>query len=109
VLGKRPGLLDPDRPALVGFRPVDRSARLRSGAHFIARDATPDAENDDGYMTSVAYSPSNGHWIGLGLLKRGPERIGEIVRAHDPLRGADTLVEVVSPVFVDPEGGRVRG
>jgi heterotetrameric sarcosine oxidase alpha subunit len=109
VLGKRPGLVDPERPSLVGFRPVDRSARLRSGAHFLAREATPTAENDEGYMTSVAYSPSNGHWIGLGLLKRGPDRIGEIVRAYDPVRGGDTLVEVVSPVFVDPEGGRVRG
>ncbi|MGE0025122.1 MAG: glycine cleavage T C-terminal barrel domain-containing protein, partial [Hyphomicrobium sp.] len=109
VLGKRPGLVDPNRPALIGFRPMDRSARLRAGAHFIARDADPVAANDEGYMTSVAYSPSNGHWIGLGLLKRGPERLGEIVRAYDPVRGADTLVEVVSPVFVDPEGGRLRG
>jgi heterotetrameric sarcosine oxidase alpha subunit len=109
TLGKRPGLTDPDRPSLIGFRPVDRSARLRSGAHFIARGAAATAENDEGYMTSVAYSPSNGHWIGLGFLKRGPERIGEIVRAYDPVRGGDTLVEVVSPVFVDPEGGRVRG
>ncbi len=109
VLGNRPGLKDPERPALIGFRPVDRSQRLRSGAHFIARDAAPTASNDDGYMTSVAYSPSNGHWVGLGLLKRGPDRIGEIVRAYDPVRGGDTLVEVVSPVFVDPEGGRVRG
>ncbi|MBN8910767.1 MAG: sarcosine oxidase subunit alpha, partial [Rhizobiales bacterium] len=109
TLGKRPGLTDPERPCLIGFRPVDRSARLRSGAHFIPRDATPDASNDQGYMTSVAYSPSNGHWIGLGFLKHGPDRIGEIVRAYDPVRGDDTLVEVVSPVFVDPEGGRVRG
>jgi sarcosine oxidase subunit alpha len=109
VLGKRPGLVDPERPTLVGFRPMDRSERLRSGAHFIARGEKPEAANDDGYMTSVAYSPSNGHWIGLGLLKRGPDRIGEIVCAHDPVRGGDTLVEVVSPVFVDPEGGRVRG
>ncbi|MFA5901323.1 MAG: glycine cleavage T C-terminal barrel domain-containing protein, partial [Hyphomicrobium sp.] len=109
VLGARPGLTDPARPALVGFRPVDRSARLRSGAHFLARDAKPTAANDDGYMTSVAFSPSNGHWIGLGLLKNGPNRIGEIVRAYDPVRGGDTLVEVVKPVFVDPEGTRVRG
>ncbi|WP_333793456.1 sarcosine oxidase subunit alpha family protein [Hyphomicrobium sp.] len=109
VLGKRPGLLDAERPTLVGFRPVDRSAKLRSGAHFIARDAVPSAETDEGFMTSVAYSPSNGHWIGLGFLKRGPERMGEIVRAYDPVRGGDTLVEVVSTVFVDPEGGRVRG
>jgi sarcosine oxidase subunit alpha len=109
TLGKRPGLVDPDRPALVGFRPVDRSVRLRSGAHFLARDAEATAANDEGYMTSVAYSPSNGHWIGLGLLKNGPNRIGEIVRAFDPVRNGDILVEVVSPVFVDPEGGRVRG
>jgi sarcosine oxidase subunit alpha len=109
VLGKRPGLVDPDRPTLIGFRPVDRKERLRSGAHFIARNAVPTASADEGYMTSVAFSPSNGHWVGLGLLKRGPERIGEIVRAYDPVRGGDTLVEVVSPVFVDPEGVRVRG
>lgn len=109
TLGKRPGLVDPDRPSLTGFRPVDRSLRLRSGAHFLARDAQATAANDEGYMTSVAYSPSNGHWIGLGLLKNGPNRIGEIVRAYDPVRNGDILVEVVSPVFVDPEGGRVRG
>jgi sarcosine oxidase subunit alpha len=101
--------VDPDRPTLIGFRPVDRKERLRSGAHFIARNAVPTASADEGYMTSVAFSPSNGHWVGLGLLKRGTERIGEIVRAYDPVRGGDTLVEVVSPVFVDPEGVRVRG
>ena len=109
VLGTRPGLVDPNRPSLIGIRPVDRSERLRSGAHFIARDAEANASNDDGHMTSVAYSPTVGHWIGLGLLERGPERIGEIIRAYDPLRGGDTLVEVVSPCFVDPEGAKVRG
>ncbi len=60
-------------------------------------------------MTSVAYSPTLGHWIGLGLLKRGPERIGERVRAYDPVRGGDVLVEVCAPGFVDPDGERLRG
>jgi methylglutamate dehydrogenase subunit C len=109
VLGTRPGLLDPDRPSLTGFRPVDRSERLRSGAHFIARDAEVKPSTDDGHMTSVAYSPTLGHWIGLGLLKRAPERLGEILRAYDPVRGSDTLVEVIAPCFVDPEGTKVRG
>jgi methylglutamate dehydrogenase subunit C len=109
VLGGRPGLLEEDRQALVGLRPVDRTARLKSGAHFIARDAEPTAANDDGYMTSVAFSPSCGHWAGLGLLKRGPSRIGEILRAYDPIRGEDTLVEAVAPCFVDPEGAKLRG
>ena len=109
VLGGRPGLIDPDRPSLVGLRPVDRKDRLRSGAHFIARDANATAANDDGYMTSVAYSPSSGHWVGLGLLKRGADRTGEIIRAYDPVRNSDILVEVVSPCFVDTEGVKVRG
>src|SRR6185503_13008477 len=35
VMAERPALVAPDRPALVGFQPVDRGARLRAGAHFI--------------------------------------------------------------------------
>lgn len=108
VLSERSGLTDANRPRLAGFRPVDRAARLRSGAHFVNRDAEPTAANDQGYLTSVAYSPSNGHWIGLGFLKNAESRMGEIVRAYDPVRGGDTLVEVVSPIFVDSEGARLR-
>jgi glycine cleavage system aminomethyltransferase T len=65
-------------------------------------------ENDQGYVTSVAYSPTLGHWIGLGLLSRGPRRIGERIRAYDPVRSGDVQVEVVAPVFLDPEGLRVQ-
>ena len=108
-LAQRPGLADPARPRLMGFRPVDRGARLRSGAHFLPRGAEAVIANDQGYMTSVAFSPMLGHWIGLGLLERGAERLGEILRAHDPLRGGDLEVEVVSPVFFDPEGSRLHG
>ena len=57
-------------------------------------------------MTSVAFSPTLGHWVGLGLLQYGPQRVGERVRAYDPVRGGDVEVEVCHPVFVDPE--RVR-
>jgi sarcosine oxidase subunit alpha len=108
VLAGRPGLADPARPALVGFRPVDRARRLRAGAHFIPAGAAATAANDQGYMTSVAYSPVLGHWIGLGLLSGGPARIGETLRACDPVRGEEVAVEVVSPVFHDPEGERLR-
>jgi sarcosine oxidase subunit alpha len=59
-------------------------------------------------MTSVCFSPTLGHWIGLGLLTRGAARLGERLRAYDPVRGEDFVVEVVSPVFVDPEGKRLH-
>jgi sarcosine oxidase subunit alpha len=109
VMAQRPGLVDPERPTLVGIRPVDQAMRLRAGAHFVPEGAEAVARNDQGYVTSVAFSPSLGHWIGLGLLARGPERLGQRVRAYDPVRGGDTLLEVCSPVFIDPQGERLRG
>ena len=109
VLAGRPALVAEDRPRLVGFRPVDPAQRLRAGAHFIAAGREAVMENDEGYMTSVAFSPHLNHWIGLGLLRRGPERIGERLRAYDPVRQGDILVEVCPPVFIDPEGVRLHG
>jgi sarcosine oxidase subunit alpha len=109
VMAQRPGLTDPDRPAFVGFHAVDKSKRIRAGSHFLALGASADAKNDEGYMTSVAYSPSLKMWVGLGFLKHGPERIGQQIRAYDPLRGEDIVCEICSPVFVDPEGKRLHG
>ncbi len=108
VLAGRPGLTDPNRAVLVGVKPVDRSARLYAGAHFLTLGTQPALENDQGYITSVAFSPMLGHWIGLGLLTLGPQRVGERIRAHSPVRGGDVEVEVVSPVFFDPDSARLK-
>lgn len=109
VLAGRPGLADPNRPALVGIKAVDPTARLRAGAHLLNRGADATLENDQGYLTSVAFSPMLGHWIGLALLTRGADRTGERLRLHDPVRNGDMDVEVCSPIFFDPEGVRLRG
>jgi sarcosine oxidase subunit alpha len=107
-MAARPALTAPQRPSLVGLRPLDRGERIRAGAHLIPKDAEAVAGNDLGYVTSIAFSPSLNHWLGLGLLARGPERHGEILRAYDPVRGGDVLVEVRPPCFIDPEGERLR-
>ena len=60
VMAGRPALMSPDRPTLVGFKPIDPAQRLRAGAHFLKVGAAAAAENDEGYMTSVAYSPHVG-------------------------------------------------
>lgn len=109
VLSQRPALVAEDRPVLMGFIPVDRSQPLNAGAHFLSPGAAAVTENDEGWMSSVCHSPILGHAIGLGFIKRGRERIGETVRAADPLRGKETLVEIVAPHFLDPEGERLRG
>ena len=108
AMAQRPALVDPARPTLVGLRAVDPTKRLRNGSHFFAKGKPVSPDQDEGYMTSTAFSPSAGCWIGLGLLARGPDRIGERIRAYDPIRSGDIEVEVVPPVFVDPEGGRLR-
>ena len=43
--------------------------RLRAGAHLLPKDAEPIAKNDQGYVTSIAFSPSLGHWLGLGAAR----------------------------------------
>lgn len=109
VMAGRAALVEADRPSLVGLRPCDATQRLRAGAHFLKPGAAATMENDEGYMTSVAYSPHVESWIGLGLLRGGASRIGERLRAYDPVRNGDVEVEVCSPVFVDPEGARLHG
>ncbi|WP_376986995.1 sarcosine oxidase subunit alpha family protein [Bosea sp. R86505] len=109
LMAQRPALIEADRPRLVGFKPVDPTQRLRAGAHFIGTGKPATMHHDEGYITSVAYSPVLGHWIGLGLLRNGPERLGERVRAVDPVRNGDVEIEICSPVFVDPEGTRLHG
>jgi sarcosine oxidase subunit alpha len=109
LMAEREALNDPARPTLVGVKPTVAGVRLRAGAHFLPLGAAATAENDQGYMTSTAFSPTLGHWIGLGLLSNGPQRMGEQIRAYDPVRGGDVVVEVVNPVFVDPEGARLHG
>lgn len=109
TLAAREGLNEDAGLRLVGFKPVDKNQTLRAGAHFIAAEKAATAEHDEGYMTSVAYSPSLGVSIGLGFLRSGDHRIGERVRAVDLLRGEDIEVEICSPHFVDPDGERLRG
>ncbi len=108
MLAERPGLVDPERWRIAGFRPLDPSARLTAGAHFVPLGVKPAADDDQGYMTSVCHSPTLGHSIGLGLITRGHERHGEVVRAYDPVRGRDVEVEICDPVFYDKDGGRQR-
>jgi sarcosine oxidase subunit alpha len=109
VLAQRPALIDPARPSLVGLKPPDTRARMRAGAHLLPRGAAATAANDQGVVTSVAFSPSLGQWIGLGFLARGAERIGEIVCAADPVRHNSVEVQVCPPCFIDPDGERMRG
>jgi sarcosine oxidase subunit alpha len=106
TLAARPALVDPARPRLVGVRSVERTRKLRGGAHLVPRLGGTDSQ---GYITSVTLGAEIEGWLGLALLSHGPERIGTHMVATSPLFADEVPVEICSPHFVDAENSRVRG
>ena len=108
TMSEREGMNQDDALMLVGFKPVSNTDQVLAGAHLMKASGEVSAKTDQGYITSAAYSPILGSSIGIGFLKNGGDRKGEVIRAVNPLEGKDIQVEVVSAHFVDPEGERLR-
>ncbi|MBK8768835.1 MAG: sarcosine oxidase subunit alpha family protein [Rhizobiales bacterium] len=109
MMAGREGLTDPSRPCVVGIRPVDKADKLRSGSHLLTRGTKPSMANDQGYITSVAWSPMLEMWLGLALLKDGRKRVGEVVQVFDGLRNIHMLAEICDPMHFDKENARLHG
>lgn len=105
---QRPGLSGAHRQQLVGLRPVDPQAEITAGAHLYPTDKPAKAPFGQGHTKSVCYSPVMQSWLGLALLRDGRARHGERLQLEDGLRSKRAEVEVCSPVFFDPDGGRMR-
>ena len=108
ALSRREGLVRDDGLRLVGVRPVDPAKAMQAGSHFLKTGAEAVAASDDGWLTSLVWSPHLGHYIALGYLKNGTARMGERMRVVNLLNKTEVEVEIVSPHFVDPEGSRLR-
>ena len=108
VLRERAALRDPGRPTLVGFVPVDKAGRLRTGA-IIQPQGGPHAGHGLGHVSATTWSPQLGHDIALGFIAGGPEKEGQLFDACYPVADEVVAVRVTSPRFVDPEGTRLRG
>ena len=101
----RPGLNGPEREQLVGLR---CDAAIGAGAHLFTPGDKVERVNDQGYVTSVCYSPTLGTNLALAFLKDGRARHGQRIRLVDHLRKTDVICEVTDPVFLDPEGAKLR-
>ena len=108
VLDRREGLTDPQGPRLVGLEPIDPSEALTAGSRLVDEGAPVHIDHEQGHVTSACHSPHRDCAIGLAYLKGGDARIGDVIRVVDPVRGSDVRVRVVRPVFIDPEGQRLR-
>ena len=109
IMSRREGLSKPDGWRMVGLVPVDGRTTIPGGAHLLDNGAEARMDTDQGWVTSACFSPALDSPIALAFLLRGEERMGEVLRAVNPVQNAEIPVRVVSPQFVDPEGGRVRG
>lgn len=98
-----------DRKQLVGLLSKDPQQVLQEGGQVIA---SPDVSAQPvpmlGHVTSSYYSACLQKAIALALLKNGHQRLGETLFVADT-HGRITPVEVVKPVFYDPEGVRLHG
>ena len=101
----RPGLTDPARWQLVGLVPADGESALPQGAKIV--DEIPGRYI--GEITSTSWSPMLGMPIALALVAGGRARHGHRLTATSPLAGRNAAVVLRSPVFVDPNGERLRG
>lgn len=108
VMNMREGLKDPMRPALVGIKPKSPADKFASGSHILKIGDAVSLANDQGYVTSMCYSPNLGHAIGLALVKGGPERYGEEVVIWNGLAGTSITGILCNPAFVDPENEKLH-
>ena len=103
---ERPDLKSPDRRQLVGLVAGDGRV-LEEGAQIVADPNQPIPMTMIGWVTSSYHSTATDGGIALALLERGRDRMGETL--YVPMVDETIAVEVVAPVFLDPEGTRLNG
>ena len=108
VLSKREGLNKDDVLRLVGIMPIGHNDQLISGSHLFELNSGIKPQNDLGYITSSCFSPSLDSYIALGFLKNGHKRHGDKIRVINPILKKEFLAQICSPVFIDPNGDRLR-
>jgi methylglutamate dehydrogenase subunit C len=106
-LRNRPALQAPARWSLVGLECLESQGRLRGGAILFAQ-GEPVAGHGRGYITSVTWSDELGKFIALALYQGGLKHEGSEVVCAYPLKGEQVRARIVSPMFIDKQGARLR-
>ncbi|MEO1563803.1 MAG: sarcosine oxidase subunit alpha family protein [Pseudomonadota bacterium] len=101
---ERTHMTDPDRWKLVGLETLDPETVLPDGAYAV--DGSVDAYGNKatvGRVTSTYRSPTLGRSIAMGLVKYGPDRMGDVIDFPE-LNGNIIKARIVDPVFYDNDG-----
>lgn len=102
---ERSHMTDPERWKLVGLETLDGSV-LPDGAYAVEDGRNANGQRQtQGRVTSTYYSPTMDKGIAMGLVRHGPDRIGEVLEF--PKRdGAIMKARIVDPVFYDKDGAK---
>ena len=108
-LGKRAQqrrfMVDPERWQLVGLETLD-GAVLPDGAYAVGEGHNANGQrNMIGRVTSTYYSPTLDRGIAMGLIKHGPDRMGEVIE-FPTTDGNIMKARIVDPVFYDKNGDK---
>ena len=101
----RPDMLKPDRKKFVGLLTLDPAVVLEEGAQLVADPHVPLPMKMLGHVTSSYFSATLGRSIALAMLADAPKG----ARLYVPMPDRTLEVDVVEPVFFDPEGKRLDG
>jgi sarcosine oxidase, subunit alpha len=102
----RASMLAGDRKQMVGLLTIDPWIRLEEGAQIVADASEPIPMTMIGHVTSSYWSATLDRSIALALIRGGRARIGE--RLNVAMPSGPIAVELVDPVFYDPEGSRIH-
>lgn len=103
------------RAQLVGLLVEPNEAPLEEGAQILQEPPPAPSEQSllasAGFVTASVWSPSLNRAVALALLQDGASRHGQsvLVTAATASSLTHRQARVVAPLFVDPDGGRMRG
>ena len=103
----RPDSRRADRKQLVGLLPEDASEVLQEGAQIVETPGGTPPVPMLGHVTSSYWSAAMERGFALALVKGGRGRHGDWVWASATT--GESRVQIVDPVFYDPEGARLDG
>ncbi len=100
-----------DRKQLVGIIPLDKSEFIEEGQHVVECERLPKPIKTPveylGHVSSSYHSPNLNHCIAMAMLKGGNKLMGRKLFVSSTYGNKNIPVEVVSPVFIDPENKRL--
>ena len=94
------------RRQMVGLLPENGAALLPEGAPVMSVEAGRDPSAPIGFVTASAMGPALGRSLSIAMIDDGRALIGRTVQLS--ARAGSQRALVVDPVFLDPQGARLR-